>query len=429
MQGIMLDERRVLAAIHRLYDAATDAGKWAAFLQEMASAFDANGAHLLRVNPRQQALSFSVLHGYDDFILETYGRDGADLRAALAQYEKHFSELMATDPRIRLLEQYPSRPISCRLAIDERELHGSKMYQDQLRHADVEYSLCVSLPEDDGSLIMMGVFRGKQSTFFTQHDVEMFGELIPHVKRAVAMTEHLARIDFGNRVALEALDRVGLGMFLVDADARLVHANAKAREIVALKDGIFVHNDTLTVRSKGEQELLRRSIWSAVAQVHTGHIPAGQAMAVSRPSANEPFPVLVATLWGNHLRYGLSRLDRPLAIVFVTVPEEPLEAPAEVLRRVLGLTPAEARVCERLVSGGSVEDAARGLDISVQTVRDHLKSVFAKTGVKRQAELVAKILATPAWLRNHIQHLNGGLQAGNPGPGYSRIAGRPAMRL
>ena len=155
-------EVRILPAIRRLYDAATDAEKWPAFLKELAWCFDADGAHIVRVQPHERALSFSALYGYDDVIRRMYGSDGADLTSTLARFEQHFTQLMPTDPRVRFLEQYPSRPLSCRLAISDAELHRSKMYQDLLKHADVEYSLVVSSPEDDGSLIMLGVFRSQR---------------------------------------------------------------------------------------------------------------------------------------------------------------------------------------------------------------------------------------------------------------------------
>lgn len=406
----MSSETKVLPAIRRLYDAATDAEKWPAFLKELARSFDARGAHIVRVQPHDHALTFSVLYGFDDEMRRLYGGDDADLPASFRRFERHFGELMPTDPRIRLIEKYPSRPFSCRLAISESELHNSRVYRELLSRAGVEYSLVVSLPEDDGSLIMMGVFRGKQSTHFKQQDVETFGELIPHVKQAVALSERLARVDLVNRIAFEALDGIAMGILLVDENARLVHANATAGRIVAMADGISLHNDTLRLNAREEDRALRRAIWDAVAQVRSGELPPGEALAVSRPSGNEPFPALVATLWGNHLRYGLGRLDRPLAVVFVTIPEEPQEAPAELLRRLFGLTLAEARICERLVQGRTVEEAAHDLEIAADTVRVHLKKVFAKTGVSRQAELIAKVLATPVWLHHQRRH-NGRIPA------------------
>lgn len=155
----MTSETRILPAIRRLYDAATDAEKWPAFLEELAQCFDAGGAHIVRVQPENHALTFSVLYGYDEQICRLYGGDG--LATSFRRFERHFGELMPTDPRVQLVERFPSRPFSCRLAFSEAELHNSRVYRELLSPAGVEYSLVVSLPEDDGSLIMMGVFRGK----------------------------------------------------------------------------------------------------------------------------------------------------------------------------------------------------------------------------------------------------------------------------
>jgi DNA-binding CsgD family transcriptional regulator len=391
---------KILPAIRPLYQAATDADKWPVFLKELSRCFDADGAHIVRVQPHERVLSFSALYGYDDVIRRKYGGDGVDLPSALARFEQHFTQLMPTDPRVRFLEQYPSRPLSCRSAISDAELHSSKVYKDMLKDADIEYSLVASAPEDDGSLIMFGVFRSRRSTYFTECETEAFGELIPHVKEAVSLSEHLARVDVANRLAFEALDGISMGILLVDENARVIHANAAARRITDMADGISLHNGTLRLRGKDEDQSLRRALWNVIAKIRAGDAHSGEAIAVARPSGNEPFPLLIGTLWGNHLRYGLGRLDRPVAVVFVTIPEEPREAPAELLRRLFGLTPAEAKICERVVQGDTLEEAAKDLDIATATARVYLKSVFAKTGVGRQAELVAKILATPVWLRH-----------------------------
>jgi DNA-binding CsgD family transcriptional regulator/PAS domain-containing protein len=390
----------ILPTIRRLYDAATDSDKWPAFLAELTRAFAADGGHIVRAQPHERALSFSVLYGYDEFVRKRYDAADGGWNAALARFERHFSELMPTDPRVQVVTRFPSRPFSCRLAFDAAELHRSEMYRDILAPADVEYSMVVSIPEDDGTLIMYGVFRGRQSTWFKEREVEAFGELIPHVKQAVALSERLARVDLVSRIAFEALDGMSIGILLVDGNARLVHANAAARRILDMADGISLHNGALALGARDEHADLRRAVWEAVAEARAGRIAPGQALAVTRPSGREAFPALVAALWGNHLRYGLGRLDRPLAVVFVTIPEEPQEAPAELLRRLFGLTLAEARLCERLVLGRTVEEAARDLGIATDTARVHLKHVFEKTGVSRQAELVAKVLATPVWLRH-----------------------------
>ncbi len=57
-----------------------------------------------------------------------------------------------------------------------------------------------------------------------------------------------------------------------------------------------------------------------------------------------------------------------------------------------GLTPAEARVALHLAEGGTIASCSREFGIGPGTVRTHLKAVFAKTGINRQAG-IATLLA------------------------------------
>ena len=52
----------------------------------------------------------------------------------------------------------------------------------------------------------------------------------------------------------------------------------------------------------------------------------------------------------------------------------------------------EARVARAIIVGQTVESFSSSLGVSRETVRAQLKSVFAKTGVQRQAELVALLV-------------------------------------
>jgi len=65
----------------------------------------------------------------------------------------------------------------------------------------------------------------------------------------------------------------------------------------------------------------------------------------------------------------------------------------EFLKDRFNLTPAEARVVVRLVTGESLRACAKALGIQYETVRAHLKSVFRKTRTHRQAELVLVVIS------------------------------------
>jgi DNA-binding CsgD family transcriptional regulator len=66
--------------------------------------------------------------------------------------------------------------------------------------------------------------------------------------------------------------------------------------------------------------------------------------------------------------------------------------PAAILAKTFRLTPAEAKLACIIARGAPPVIAARELQISRETARNQLKSVFAKTDTHRQSELVALLL-------------------------------------
>jgi DNA-binding CsgD family transcriptional regulator len=85
--------------------------------------------------------------------------------------------------------------------------------------------------------------------------------------------------------------------------------------------------------------------------------------------------------------------------VFVTDPTRTVKADVDVIRQFCGLTPTEATIAVKLAAGSTLSDIAEELASSQGTVRWHLKPVLAKTGTKRQAELVRVLTTSPAVIR------------------------------
>ena len=79
--------------------------------------------------------------------------------------------------------------------------------------------------------------------------------------------------------------------------------------------------------------------------------------------------------------------------LFALVPLSAAEAPHSVkaLARAWGFTTAETRLLDRIRQGDAIGEAAQALDISRNTARTQLQSIFAKSGVNRQVELVQLI--------------------------------------
>ena len=56
-----------------------------------------------------------------------------------------------------------------------------------------------------------------------------------------------------------------------------------------------------------------------------------------------------------------------------------------------GLSPREREVCELVLRGLVIKEAAAHLGISTNTVRNHLARVYQKLGVTTRAELVHRL--------------------------------------
>ena len=65
-----------------------------------------------------------------------------------------------------------------------------------------------------------------------------------------------------------------------------------------------------------------------------------------------------------------------------------MPAAPEIIAEFYGLTPAELRVLFALVEFGGVSDIAGALGVSPGTAKTHLRRLFAKTGTRRQVDLV-----------------------------------------
>ncbi len=86
---------------------------------------------------------------------------------------------------------------------------------------------------------------------------------------------------------------------------------------------------------------------------------------------------------------GLDVFTGALSIVFITSMVASSSPAPSLLQALFDLTPAEARIASQITEGKSIEQISLATGLSQNTVRTHLKSVFQKTGVERQAELVS----------------------------------------
>ena len=86
------------------------------------------------------------------------------------------------------------------------------------------------------------------------------------------------------------------------------------------------------------------------------------------------------------------------AVAFITDPLQRSRQAPEILRERYGLTPAECRVTMLLLDGKAPKEIAGEAGVTIDTVRSQIRSIFGKTGVNRQSDLI-RILLDSAGLK------------------------------
>jgi DNA-binding CsgD family transcriptional regulator len=82
-------------------------------------------------------------------------------------------------------------------------------------------------------------------------------------------------------------------------------------------------------------------------------------------------------------------------LLLATDPEKPAAFWDDVLRAHYSFTEAETEVVNGLLTGYSLEEIAALRKVKIGTVRDQVKSMLAKTGTGKQAEMVRLLLTLP----------------------------------
>ncbi|KAF0963713.1 MULTISPECIES: helix-turn-helix transcriptional regulator [Rhodococcus] len=125
-------------------------------------------------------------------------------------------------------------------------------------------------------------------------------------------------------------------------------------------------------------------------------VPAVFAAERLRNSGTAATVTRARTIDGDWVVIRAGKLDGRGTAGRVVVTLEPA-GPAEIvslLTALHGLTAREAEVLEQVLAGRTRVEIAHRLFVSPYTVQDHLKSIYAKTGVNSRQELVAQLFFT-----------------------------------
>jgi DNA-binding NarL/FixJ family response regulator len=251
--------------------------------------------------------------------------------------------------------------------------------------------LATTLEKSATSFSLFAIYRSEEQGLADQEMRQRMRLIVPHVRRAV-LIGNVMDLNASEAAAFaDTLGGLAAGVFLVDANARIVFANRAGRIVLDEGKILCEKNRALTAVDPQAGTTLR----DVIALARDGDAAVG-ADGIAVPLSSPPEPWLAHILpltTGARRQTGIAYA----AVAAVFVHQASLETPSsmETMSKLYRLTPSELRVLAAVSEVGGVAAVAEVVGISETTVKTHLQSLFAKTGTNRQTDLV-KLVATHA---------------------------------
>jgi DNA-binding CsgD family transcriptional regulator len=176
------------------------------------------------------------------------------------------------------------------------------------------------------------------------------------------------------KFASSALDALPLAALSVDLSGKVLFANRAGGELLAARE-------PLNLDASGVCRALTPSETNELHQATTSVARGG-------------LPVVLALSGRNGERYSVL-IEPPAkpgaetaALLFVRQIDGQAAPSPETLKHLFGLSPTESKLAHELAQGLDVKEAALAMGVTVNTARTYLRTIFQKTGVNRQSELI-----------------------------------------
>lgn len=353
------------ALLDLVYEASLVPARWPLVLDELARICDAEGAVLFADQP-------------DDMRwLCTPRIEGLVNEWVTSEW------LHRNDRGNRLIPLREPRFLTDLDGFTREELDQSPFYTEFLRPRGLGWCAGTAIRSSGLDTLVFSIEKAFAGGPVTASALQVLDRLRPDLARAVVLS---ARLGLERaRSTVEAFRALGLPAAVLRAEGRVLAANAAFDGLaLAVSAG---PRDALTFADRAADRLFREALTAIADQAAPcrDHAPRGRSIVLA-PLPDTPRMVAHLLPVAGSAR---DLFTGAIAILYITsVARRPVPE-LKLLELLFDLTPAEARVAALVTEGRSVDFIAHRLGVTANTVRRHLKAVFSKTGVHRQAELAS----------------------------------------
>ncbi|MFK8049782.1 MAG: helix-turn-helix transcriptional regulator [Halioglobus sp.] len=227
---------------------------------------------------------------------------------------------------------------------------------------------------------------------FSHEDRARLESIVPLMDKALKLYSGYTHNSFIEGFYEELLGSMDIASIILNADLEVLSANKQAKHILSSEDGFFLRRNALRCSRNSDQQKFEGACRSVMGTAlddernrHTGSI------SVDRTSSETKWDVHIRVVEKKDVVFGEGGPELVLLIQGSVREGAPSQSR---LIEMFSVTPAEAKLIAHLVDGLTLTAAAETLGISRNTARTQLSSIFTKTGVNRQVQLVKLVSDT-----------------------------------
>lgn len=357
-----------------IYDAALDSKHWENFMPNLVEVFNAKSCMLRVQHARYTDVGSWISYNMDPHYQQLY--------------REHF---VTVDPVPAFLKNHPAS----KALQSEKDMPGnfrnSEFFNDYIKPQKTECLAGSNLSTNASRITIFAIRRPDSIGAYTEQEMQLLGNITPHMQRAIKVNQHLLKLEEKTHITSNALDRLPIGIVFVDANCKAVYANRKFEKLISHNKGLSIKSGKLKANNNINTNVLNKLIYTAS---KTNNKQGGSIFIENAEKAHSLNILVTPISPATKIRARLENLDsQVIAALFVSATGQQNELPTTILKELYGLTDTEAQLAASLANGDSLDIYAEKQGVSKNTVRNQLKTCFHKTGVSRQAELVALILS------------------------------------
>ncbi|QHI96738.1 hypothetical protein GT347_01255 [Xylophilus rhododendri] len=379
--------------IHRIYDAALAPTNWPVVLEELATMLKAS--HGLLYTPMHAPSHGGLLFPHN------LPQKALDLWAVQSPAEDPF---VAEASARRMFDGVEGTVIRGSELVPFEKISNTKFYRllwEPIGIGKVCSGLVFNSSDAHKIPTVLALYRRPSDPDFDDETVGLMKGLLAHISRSLGVMFHLRDSQLQAATTLAAINRLPAAVMLLDKHHYLKFTNLAAQKFLAKGDPVSVE-----YAGPDTQRIVlppRLDSYSARFQEYlAGTLKTSMSDAAEHFSnslflpgdAGAPGCVLhAAPFFGQSAFEGRTNQDTATTIVIAYDFTDAGTVDPDVLCRTFGTTPAEACAAIECLRGGSYSKMAERLGISQNTLKNQLKAVYAKTGTKRQTDLLKLLLA------------------------------------